>query len=118
MQLEMMEMFELSLEAIAIIGFLAGPLGRTLYDWGWELLEDPTITFDQRYWMTMLASMFISFFAGLVECAAFILTLPPEISQWSHALIFLFSFSQGFMISHVINRPLDHVRSREAARNV
>ena len=102
-------MLELSNELIAIIGFLAGPLGKTLYDFFWKLAADPDIAFDKKYWITMLASMGIGFFAALVELAAFLQQIPIG----SQAYIFLASFSQGFMLNHVINRPVDYSRHKK-----
>jgi hypothetical protein len=107
-------MLEISNEIVAIIGFLLGPLGRTFYDFLWKLLEDPDIPFDRRYLITLLASLGIAFFAGLVQCPGFISQLP----EGSQAFIFLASFAQGFMISHVINRPLDYKRHREEEEKV
>jgi len=102
-------MLELSNELIAIIGFLAGPLGKTLYDFFWKLAADPDIVFDKKYWITMFASMGIGFFAALVELAAFLQNIPVG----SQAYIFLASFAQGFMVNHVINRPVDYSRHKK-----
>lgn len=109
-------MFALTPEIICLIGFILGPIGRTLYDYGWALMENPDIVFDKRYWITMVGAMVIALFAGLVEAPVFLLALPPEIAEWGRPLLFLFGFAQGFMISHVLNRPLDHARHRETAR--
>lgn len=99
-------MLSLSNETIAIIGFLLGPIGHTLYDYMFKLLEDPDLVFDITYWITMIASIVIGFFGALVQCAAIISQIPNG-SQW---FIFLACFAQGFMLSHVINKPIDYMR--------
>lgn len=101
-----MQMLPLSNETIAIIGFLLGPIGRTLYDYMFKLLENPDLVFDKAYWITMIASMVIGFFTALVQCVIIIAQIPSG-SQW---FIFLSCFAQGFMLSHLINKPIDYVR--------
>lgn len=93
---------ELSNTVIALLGFLLGPVARTLYDYLFKVLDDPDIVFDRAYWITMTASMIIGVLFALSSAAAIIATI-PEADQW---FIFLACFSQGFMLSHLINKPV------------
>lgn len=91
-------------ETVAVIGFLLGPIGRTLYDFFWKIVEDPDCPFSKVYWVSMAASLGISLFVGLVELPLYIASI-PEGSYW---FIFATSFAQGFMLNHLINKPIAH----------
>lgn len=97
---------ELSNTVIALLGFLLGPIARTLYDYLFKVLDDPDIVFDKAYWITMIASMIIGFLFALSSAAAIIANI-PEADRW---FIFLACFSQGFMLSHLINKPVTTLR--------
>lgn len=98
-----------SLETIAIVGFILGPIARTIYAYLWKIRENPDMTFDKRYWITMVAALGTSFIAGLIELPMVIPNL-PEGSVW---FVFFSMFAQGFMVNDIINAPLDKIRSKE-----
>jgi len=98
----------LSTETIAIIGFLCGPVGRTLYDFFWAIRDDPDLVFDRRYLITMVASIAISIIVGLVSLPSLYQNMPTG----SDVYVFASSLALGFMLNHVINRPLDSSRHR------
>jgi len=95
----------LSTETVAIIGFLCGPVARTLYDFSWAIRDDPDI-FDRRYLITMIASIAISIIVGLVSLPSLYQNMPTG----SQGYVFASSLALGFMLNHVINRPLDNSR--------
>jgi len=95
----------LSTETVALIGFLCGPVARTLYDFFWTIRDDPDV-FDRRYLITMVASIAISIIAGLVSLPSLYENMPTG----SQAYVFASSLALGFMLNHVINRPLDSSR--------
>ena len=97
----------LSTETIAIIGFLCGPVFRTFYDFLWTIRDDPDV-FDRRYLMTMIASIAISIIVGLVSFPSLYQNMPTG----SQGYVFASSLALGFMLNHVINRPIDNSRHR------
>lgn len=94
-------------EQIAILGFMLGPIGRTFYDYFWAIKDEPGLAFDKNYFITMIASIIISLIAGIFYLFSFMQTiaqnLPPDSSAW---FIFSWSFSQGFVLNHLINKPM------------
>jgi len=103
-------MIELSNETVAIIGFLLGPVARTVYDYLWKAKEEPDIIFDRRYWISMTISIVIGVIAAMAEAALFLNNMPVG----SELVIFFSSFCEGFTISHLVNRPVDYLRKKEA----
>lgn len=101
----------LSIEMVAVIGFLLGPIARTLYDFLWAIQGDPDLAFDKRYLVTMIASIGISIIVGLISLP----TLYQNMPAGSQAYVFASSLSMGFMLNHIINRPIDRSRHREEA---
>lgn len=102
-------MLSLSTEQVAILGFLLGPIARTFYDFCWAVHDDPDLIFDKRYLITLAASMGIALVVGVFYLPTFYGSLP----EGSDAYVFTASLAQGFVLNHVINRPLDSKRSRE-----
>ena len=100
----------LSNEVIAVVGFLLGPVFRTLYDYFWKAKLDPDIVFDKKYWVSMILSIFIGVIAASIQTALFLTNLP----QGSELAIFFSSLSEGFMISHLVNGPVDYLRRKDA----
>jgi len=98
----------LSTETIAIIGFLCGPVARTLYDFFWTVRDDPDV-FDRRYLMTMIASIAISIIVGLVSLPSLYQNMPTG----SQGYVFASSLALGFMLNHIMNRPIDNSRHRD-----
>lgn len=96
---------QLSNTVVALLGFLLGPVARTLYDYLFKVLEDPDIIFENSYWITMAASMIIGLVFAFSQGATIVANI-PEADQW---FIFLACFSQGFMLTHLINKPLARV---------
>jgi len=96
----------LSTETIAIIGFLCGPVARTFYDFFWTIRDDPDLVFDRRYLITMVASIALSIIVGLISLPSLYQDMPTG----SQSYVFASSLAMGFMLNHVINRPLDSSR--------
>lgn len=98
----------LSNETLTIIGFLLGPIGRTLYDYLWALRDNPE-DFDRRYIVTMILSIAISIIVGIFFLPGILSNLPE--GTWAYILAS--SFAQGFMLNHIINKPVDEMRDNE-----
>jgi len=98
----------LSTETIAIIGFLCGPVARTLYDFFWTIRDNPDV-FDRRYLLTMIASIAISIIVGLVSLPSLYQNMPTG----SQGYVFASSLALGFMLNHIMNRPIDNIRHRD-----
>lgn len=98
----------LSTETIAIIGFLCGPVARTLYDFFWTIRDNPDV-FDRRYLLTMIASIAISIIVGLVSLPSLYQNMPTG----SQSYVFASSLALGFMLNHIVNRPIDNIRHRD-----
>lgn len=96
----------LSTETIAIIGFLCGPVARTFYDFFWTIRDDPDLVFDRRYLITMVASIAISIIVGLVSLPSLYQNMPTG----SQGYVFASSLALGFMLNHIVNRPIDSSR--------
>ena len=93
---------------VAFIGYILGALSRTAYDFLWKLLEDSDIKWDQKYTVTFLLSVIVSF----VSAVATFTTISIPLDVASQYTIIMLCFGQGFAINHLINKPVAYAMSR------
>lgn len=91
---------------IALLGFVTGAIFRSIYDFLWKAVENPDITFDTKYWATMLISIILSFISAMVTFTM------VEIPGDGKPFVFLVTVSQGFMMNHLINKPVDYLSKK------
>lgn len=90
---------------LAYLGFIAGVVLRTLYDYLFKLLEDPNLAFDRKYLVTMLISLIIAAIGGTALFSS--LPLPP--SGAADFYVVIASFATGFMTNALINKPVTYL---------
>jgi len=88
---------------IALIFYVVGAIFRTVYDFCFKIVEDPTIKFDAKYAATMIISIILSFISAMVT-----FTL-VEIPANGYAFVALAALSQGFAMNHIVNKPVDYL---------
>jgi len=96
---------------LALIGYVVGGILRTAYDYLWHILENPTAAWDQKYTVTFLISINISFISGLVTFNT--ITIPTDLP--GTVGILLFTLGQGFMVNHLVNKPVTYLAERKEA---
>jgi hypothetical protein len=93
---------------IAFIGYIIGALFRTLYDFLWKTLDNPDFKWDQKYTITMLISIILTFMSATVTFSTI---------QWpadQPAGILLTCVTMGFAINHLVNKPVDYLAKKKA----
>lgn len=88
---------------VTLLGYVAGCLGRTLYDFLFKALEDPNIVFDTKFITTMLLSMILSFILAMATFSTV-----GELSG-SPIMLFATSLTTGFTVNHVINKGVSYL---------
>lgn len=87
----------------AFIGYILGAAGRTLYDYLFKIVDNPDLAFDRRYIVTMLVSIILSMLTATVTFSA----VPIPDTSWS--LVMFFMATEGFMLNHLINKPITYL---------
>jgi len=95
---------------LALIGYVVGGLLRTAYDYLWHILDDPTATWDQKYTVTFLIATILSFISALVTFSS--IEIPTQLGTTG---ILILTISQGFMVNHLVNKPVTYLAERKAA---
>lgn len=83
---------------IAFIGYILGALFRTFYDFLFKLLKDPSTSWDQKYTVTLLISIILTFISAAVTFPLG-MVLPSE-----PVVILLTTIPMGFTVNHAINK--------------
>lgn len=91
----------LTIDTIAFIGVFLGVLYRTVIPYLSKLKEDPDITFDKKYIVTLV----ISFLESIVVAMLIFESLPTAIttSVTASLAIFLASFAWGYTSNDIAN---------------
>ena len=95
---------------IILIAFLAYTLGavfRTIYDFLWKKMQDETITFDSKYWITMVISIILSIISAMVTFTT--ITVPAD----SATMVFMLCLTTGFMMNHLVNKPITYLSTKK-----
>lgn len=95
---------------IAFVGYVVGGIGRTVYDFLWKLLDDPKAVWDQKYTITFLISTIISFISAVALFST--VQIPPDLAVSSQFSIFIITFTQGFTINHLVNKPITYLTAK------
>lgn len=93
---------------IAFLGYIAGAVFRTLYDFLWKSLDNPDFSFDSKYWVTMILSVILSIISAMVTFTT--IQIPTD----TGATVFLISVTTGFMMNHLVNKPVDYLSKKKA----
>jgi H+/Cl- antiporter ClcA len=91
---------------VAFLGYIAGAVGRTAYDWLFKALSDPEFKFDSKYIASMLISIILSFITASVTFST--VTLP----EGSEFYVMLASVSQGYLLTDVVNKPISYLNKK------
>ena len=91
---------------IGFMGYIAGAVFRTLYDFLWKMLEDPDVVFDKKYIVTMLISIILSLISSII---AF-----PSIQIPSDGVLYVFLNTAvfGFALNHVVNKAVSYLSKK------
>jgi uncharacterized membrane protein YoaK (UPF0700 family) len=92
---------------VAFLAYVLGCLARTVYDALFKYLEDPAMTWDQKYTITLLISIILSL---ILSAVTFPLDLVPS---GSAAQVFLASLTMGFAVNHVVNKGVNYLASQK-----
>ncbi len=84
----------------ALFGYIVGAGFCTLYDFMFKMISNPDLAFDRRYLVTMLISTILSLMSAAVTFST--VTIP----EGSTTAVFIWTLAQGFMVNHLINKPL------------
>jgi ABC-type Fe3+-siderophore transport system permease subunit len=89
-------------QAIAFIGTFLGVLFRTILPYLQKLKEDPDLTFDRKYLVTLA----ISFVESAVTTMLLFLSLPSEIlsTATSGFFVLLATFAWAYTSNDIVNR--------------
>lgn len=100
---------------LALIGYVVGGAARTIYDYLWHILDDPTAVWDQKYTVTFLISIIITFISALVTFNN--IEIPTNLGTTG---ILILTISEGFMVNHLVNKPVTYLAEKkaEAAKNI
>lgn len=93
---------------VAFLAYILGAIFRTTYDYLWKALEKPDITFDTKYWITMVISIILSMMSAMVTFTTF--TIPVDGAMW----VFIACLTQGFMVNHLVNKPITYLSQKKA----
>lgn len=91
---------------VGFIGYVVGGVFRTSYDFLFKMLDEPALTFNRQYIVTMLISIILSFMSAAVTFSGIV--LPPG----SEGVVFVATLAQGFMVNHLINKPVAYLSSK------
>ena len=92
---------------LAFTGYVLGALFRTLYDFLFKLLEDPSIKWDQKYTVTLLISIILTLMSALVTFS----TIQFPADQPVGTL--LVSVTMGFAVNHLVNKPVAYLAQKK-----
>jgi amino acid transporter len=87
----------------AFIGYALGAVGRTSYDYLFKILDEPSLAFDREYVVTMLVSIILSILTATITFSA----VPIPDTSWP--LVMFFMATEGFMLNHLINKPVTYL---------
>ena len=90
----------MDIEMLAFFAILVGAATKTFYDYLFKIVEDPKITFDSLYLVSMLISVLLTIMTTPL------LFLNVTVPTGSDFFIFIAMFSYGFTANHLINRPV------------
>jgi hypothetical protein len=84
---------------LAFIGYILGAVGRTVYGFLAKILEsDEDVTFDKKYYATMLSAIIISLLTATATFSQ--VDIPTALSTTS---LLLYTFTFGYTANSVIN---------------
>ena len=93
---------------LALLGYFIGALFMTLYDYLWKALNNPDLVFDRKYVASMLISTILSLMFAVVTFTT--LQVPVD----SAGYIMLSTIAMGFMVNHLINKPVHYLSKKRA----
>lgn len=88
---------------LSFLGIVVGSIFLTIYNYLWKLLGDPDLTFDLKYWITMLVAVLLTIMSTPL------LFLNVQIPQGSDFYIFITMVAYGFTVNQVINKPISYL---------
>lgn len=91
---------------IALLGYVAGAVFRTTYDYLWKAMEDPDAVFDQKFVFSMVVSVILSVMSAMVTFTS--LTVPLDGSTY----VFISALTTGFMVTHLVNKPISYLSKK------
>jgi len=91
---------DINIYVLSFIMLTVGAVVKTLYDFGFKIVEDPNLAFDRKYIVTMLLAIF-----GTIALSP-LLFLNVTIPQGSEAFIAISMYCIGFTGNHMLNRPV------------
>ena len=91
---------------VAFLGYILGCVFRTTYDYLWKKLEADDVTFDPKYWTTMIISVILSIMTAMVTFSEYAW---PGVDQ---ASLFFQALTTGFTLNHIVNKPISYLAKK------
>ncbi len=79
------------------LAFTIGAILRTLWGFLWKVLEDPDLTFDRKYLLSMVVSIVLTFIFAVTTFSTLDLTM-----EWNPMIAFTF-ITTGFTMNAIFN---------------
>ncbi len=89
---------------IQFLGFLIGAVFKSTYDFLWKLLQTPDTSWNHKYTMSLLISVILSMMTATVKLS----TIQPPVEN-GVTWIFLSSLTEGFLVNHIVNKPISYL---------
>jgi hypothetical protein len=81
----------------ALIGYILGAIGRTVFDFLLKKLQNDDMTFDPKFYATMIISIILTM---IVSAFTFPIS---QVFGSDPASVLIAAGSQGFAINHIVN---------------
>lgn len=103
-------MLELDLYTWAFIAYVVGTLLRTIYAYLWKMLETPDLSFDKKYWVTMIISIILSVIVATTTFMGVIEQIPD--TGVNRTFLFFTFLSLGYALNDLVNRPVTYLAAK------
>lgn len=101
---------EIDIYTLGFIAYLVGTLFRTLYGYLWKMLENPDLSFDKKYWVTMIISMILSIIIAFTTFMGVLEQLPD--TDVNRTFVFFTFVSLGYALNDMVNRPVSYTATK------
>jgi hypothetical protein len=93
---------------LALIGYVLGAVGRTVYDYLLKKLQDDNLSFDPKFYATMIISILLTMMTA-------VFTFPvSQVFGSEPILVLLAASSQGFAVNHITNGLVSLVTNKNS----
>lgn len=91
---------------LALLLYASGAVARALYDFLWKASEQETFSWDHKYTASLLISIILAFISAIVSFST--VQIPTD----GYVYVAMSSFTMGFTIAHIVNKPIDHMSKK------